>query len=237
MSPRAVVFDRQAIVSAALQLVREEGWDALTARRVGEKLGASVAPVYKAFGAMGDLELAILEEARGLLEEYTRRHYTEMDFLNIGVGVVEFARAEPNLFRAIYLERHGRAEIIQALTGSILSRMRAQPMLDRLPEASLRRLLDRVRLYTLGMASAILAGGWTDSSTEAVVRQLMEVGSLFTLAELNGTADCLSPQSREAWQRVLGPDARGESECPLASRPVVSPPARPIDNDRFFEED
>lgn len=237
MSPRVVVFDRQAVVAAALQLVREAGWEAMTARSVAGKLGASVAPVYKAFGAMADLELAVLEEARRLLEERTRQKHTEMGFLNIGVGVVQFARDEPNLFRALYQVRHGRADIVQAITDSILARMRQEPMLGRLPEESLRRLLDNVRLYTLGLATALVAGWWSPSSGDEIVRRLMDVGHVFSLAEAGGTAECDSPASRAAWKRLLGGEPGPDGSCPLARREEMPSRGEKLNNNRFFEED
>lgn len=237
MSPRTVVFDRPAIIAAALQLVREDGWEALTARRVAERLNASVAPLYKTFGAMADLELAVLAEIRRLLEERTHQHYTDMDFLNIGVGVVEFARDEPNLFRALYQVRHGRADIVQTITDSILERMKQQPMLDRLPEAALRRLLDNVRLYTLGLASAVVAGWWSDSSREAIVRRLMNTGHIFSFSEMAGITECDSLQSRDAWNRLLGKERVVEAACPLAPCQETSPLSDRINNTRFFEED
>jgi AcrR family transcriptional regulator len=234
MAPKKVVFDRRTIIAAALPLVREEGWDALTARRVAEKLGASVAPLYKTFGSMADLERVVLEEARRLLEERTRMRYTEMEFLNIGVGVVEFARDEPNLFRAIYQTRHGRADIVQTITDSILARMKQQPLLDRLSEASLRRLLDNIRLYTLGLATAVVAGWWPDSSTAAIVRELGNMGHILTFAEAAGIADGDSPQSRAAWSRLLGKPGGAQMECPM--EPGTELPES-INNERFFEED
>jgi hypothetical protein len=86
-----------ADLEAAIGLVREEGWQALTARALGKRLGASVAPVYSTFGSMEALERAILQEARRRLEKAMSASCTPQAFLNIGVGMAVFAREEAHL--------------------------------------------------------------------------------------------------------------------------------------------
>lgn len=60
--PRSTSFSPDEVGRAALELVRAQGWDALTARAVGARLGVSVAPVYGAFASMEELSDWLLEE-------------------------------------------------------------------------------------------------------------------------------------------------------------------------------
>lgn len=234
MSPRSVVFDRRSVVAAALHLVREQGWEALTARAVADRLGASVAPLYKTFASMADLEQAVLEAARHALEEFMRRTYSGMEFLNVGVGLAEFARDEPNLFRALFQARHKRAEIVAAIADSIIGHMKGKPLPDGLCDDSLRQLFDHVRLYTLGLATAVVAGWWPDSSTAALVRELGRVGHIFIVAEAGGMGAYASLPGAGAGYRQPATSPAAVGPAPVAPKPEV---AEEINNRRFFEED
>src|SRR5512136_878972 len=101
MAPKEATFTRDTVIRAALDVVRRHGWDALTARGVAKQLGASVAPVYSAFGSMETLLQETLKRIRRLLQDYTSRVYSESPFLNIGAGIISFARDEPLLFQAL----------------------------------------------------------------------------------------------------------------------------------------
>ncbi len=46
MPPKAK-FTKEQVISAALDVVESEGADALTARKLGEKLGSSARPVFR----------------------------------------------------------------------------------------------------------------------------------------------------------------------------------------------
>ena len=48
-------FTREEIVGTALDLVREKGIEALTARELGAKLGSSARPIFTVFRNMEEL--------------------------------------------------------------------------------------------------------------------------------------------------------------------------------------
>jgi AcrR family transcriptional regulator len=203
MAPRKTTFDKRAVLETAVALVRDKGWESLTARVIADGLGASVAPVYSTFGSMDSLQREILLEAARLLHERTTVAYTEGAFLNIGVGIVVFARDEANLFRALFHVRHRHTDINEAIFTSILKRMKADPLLRQLSNRSLERLLDYLGTYTIGLAGAAAQGRLEDGSTEAVIRYLRDVGNMMILGEVMGTADSGSPESRSVWDGLL----------------------------------
>lgn len=188
---------------AAMDLVREKGWTALTARGIAARLGASVAPIYSAFGSMEALEREVLNEARRLLNERMAVPYTEGAFLNVGVGMVVFAREEPHLFSALFHTRHNHPDIVDAIYAQILAGMKADPLLRQLADASLERLLHNLQLYTLGLAAAIVYGQREDSSTENIVRLLNNAGNMMIHGEVTGIADAESPENEAVWKRLL----------------------------------
>ena len=203
MSPRAVEFSRTLVLRAAVAVVRRRGLSGLSARAVATALRSSVAPVYKAYHSMGELTRGVLEDARGRLDERTRRAYTDIPFLNIGVGIVEFARDEGRLFQALFLSRHHQRDILATFRASVLSRMKADTTLRLMPDRSLDRVLDRIWLYTLGLATAIVHDQVPDTQTDAIIRSLKDVGNVLMFAELAGTADSESASNNTEWARLI----------------------------------
>lgn len=203
MSPREITFDREAVLKAAVSIVREEGWERLTARMVAKRLKASVAPVYSAFGSMEALEREVLEEARRLLNEKMAVRYTDGAFLNIGVGMVVFAREEAQLFGSLFHTRHNHPDIVDAIFASILARMKADPLLRLLSDSSLERLLHNIGMFTLGLAASIVYGRREDSSTENIIRQLNNAGNMMIHGEVAGIANAESPENQAVWERLL----------------------------------
>lgn len=203
MTPREMSFDRETVLAAAVELVREKGWKSLTARAVAERLKSSVAPVYSTFGSMEGIEREVLEEARRRLHERTSVPYTDNAFLNIGVGVVVFAREEGHLFRALFHTRHNHPEIVAKVNASFLERMKDDPALRLLPDPSLERLLHYLGTYTFGLAALIVYGHQQDPSTEIIIRLLRNAGNMMIFGEFSGLADDESPDSLREWSRIL----------------------------------
>jgi len=203
MSPRVTTFDKPAVLAAALALVREDGWEALTARSIALGLGASVAPVYSTYGSMEALERAVLKEARRILDEKMAAAYSDDAFLNIGVGMTVFARDEANLFRALFHTRHPYPDIVRAVFASILRSMKADRTLRLLSDASLERLLGNLRTFTWGLAASIIYGQEADPSTAGIIRRLRDAGNMMIFGELSGLADSNSRESEREWNRII----------------------------------
>lgn len=203
MSPRETTFSQEAVLAAAVSLVREEGWDRLTARRLARRLKASVAPVYSAFESMEALHKEVLGEARRLLTGMTNREYAESPFLNVGVGMAVFARDESQLFRALFLYRHADPGILDGFDEAVLEKMKADGLLRLLPDAFLRRLLDNLWLYTLGLAASIIYGRTADTTTDNIIRALKNAGNMMIFGEFSGLADAESPAGEETWRRLF----------------------------------
>jgi AcrR family transcriptional regulator len=203
MAPKETTFSRDVVIQAALDVVRRQGWEALTTRSVSKQLGASVMPIYSAFGSMDALFRETLKTIRRLLKEFTSRSYSGYPFLDIGAGVVAFARDEPFLFQALFQTRHGFQEVVADVDAAILSWMKNDAQLRLLSDAQLARLYDNIGYYTMGLAAAVAAGRLADASDEAVVRLLKNMGNIVMFAEVAGIADGDSPDNEREWTRIL----------------------------------
>lgn len=105
MPPKAR-FRREEIVNAALDIAREKGIDAVTARSVARSLHVSVAPLFTWFDTMDGLRAEVYARAREIYREYIQRGLAEsIPFLGIGRQYLRFAREERELYKLLFLTR------------------------------------------------------------------------------------------------------------------------------------
>ena len=103
MPPRAK-FTKEEIIQAALEIVRTEGLESLTARALGKKLGSSACPVFTVFENMEEVQQAMLEEVRAVYRGYVERGLTENPaFKGVGTQYILFAIKEPKLFQILFM--------------------------------------------------------------------------------------------------------------------------------------
>ena len=63
MPPKAK-FSREEIIDAAINIVREDGFDALTSRALGTKLGSSARPIFTVFQNMEEVQQVVIITAK-----------------------------------------------------------------------------------------------------------------------------------------------------------------------------
>ena len=119
--PPKVKFSREEIIAAALDIVREGGMTALTARSLAARLGSSAKPVFGLFENMQEVQKEVMLAANA---EYQRFLYTEMmrgiykPYKASGMAYIAFARKEKELFKLLFM-RDRTDERIEAEDQSI----------------------------------------------------------------------------------------------------------------------
>lgn len=100
---------REAILDAAVDVLRDGGFSSINARSVAKKLGCSTQPIYLSFESMDELKAALTERAivqhTERVRESLRAHAgNDSRYSSYGMGFVQFAAQEKQLFRWLYLE-------------------------------------------------------------------------------------------------------------------------------------
>ncbi|MCH5324497.1 MAG: TetR/AcrR family transcriptional regulator [Eubacterium sp.] len=105
MPPRCK-FTRQEVAEAALEITREHGIAAVTARALGEKLGSSSRPIFSLFQSMQEVQQEVINSASALYQEYLRQDMQSgkyPPYKASGMGYIRFAKEEPELFKLLFM--------------------------------------------------------------------------------------------------------------------------------------
>lgn len=170
------VYSREDVIAAGLAVVEKDGAGQLSARRVADELGASTAPVYSNFENMDDLTVAVNEAVVDMMLTLMLDKHTEDPFLNMGVGVLEFARRRPRLYGAIFLHSGEDCVAGEKVQATLLERMAVLPVLDQLLPVERILVLNKVSIFTHGLATMICSGAAQGIPFEAMVALMSEVG-------------------------------------------------------------
>lgn len=103
MPPKAK-FTKEEIIEAAINIVKADGFDALTSRALGAYLGSSARPIFTVFKNMEEVQQAVVESAKALYKQYVDKGLTEEHpFKGVGKQYILFSIQEPKLFQLLFM--------------------------------------------------------------------------------------------------------------------------------------
>lgn len=102
--PPKTRISRDMILEAAFNLIREEGEEAVNARRIAERLECSTQPVMYNFRTIEELRQEVYKMADAFHTEYIMSVKGNKDspLLEIGLNYIRFGYEEKNLFRFLF---------------------------------------------------------------------------------------------------------------------------------------
>lgn len=110
---RPVQMTKENIIAAAVELVRENGSEALNARALAAQLGSSTQPIFRNFHSMGEVFDAVNEYAASLYGDYLKKEIRSSvypPYKASGMGYIRFAGAETQLFRLLFMRQRTEKE-------------------------------------------------------------------------------------------------------------------------------
>lgn len=100
--PPKVKFEKESILNAAYEVVRQNGWEGLSSRSIARELNSSTGPIYSQLKSMKNIEDKVLRKAWDLFEVYTTTSVTGDKWIDQGIGHLHFAKAEGFLYKAMF---------------------------------------------------------------------------------------------------------------------------------------
>lgn len=169
--PAIKKISKEAIIDAAVDVLREGGAAAINARSVTKKLGCSTQPIYLSFQNMDDLKAAMTQRAIALHNQYVCTSNSDTQYSCYGMGFVKFAAEEKHLFRWLYLDvkqagRYQSDVFLAKIVSAIMDEY-------GYTEEAARKLHQDMTYYSYGMAILANTGhlNLTDAELRAAFRR------------------------------------------------------------------
>ena len=174
---------KEAMIEAAFQLVRRDGYDALTARNLAVELGCSTQPIFRVYENMESLRADLFNLSRDYYDNYCLNHKKEsaVPFVDLGLCYIGFAKEELNLFKLLFLSPHDEDNTMYDLingkeNGFVIKELKRVHNL-RMDRAQL--LFMKIFIFIHGMACMATSGEF-DLSRDEAVQLLTEIIESFT---------------------------------------------------------
>lgn len=178
MPPKAK-FTREEIIAAALELTREQGIEAVTARELGNRLNSSTRPIFTVFKNMEEVNAKIISAAKALYKQYVKKGLEQqLAFRGVGAAYIEFAVREPKLFQLLFMnEKQGVSDIdhiLNLLDESYEDILKSVREPYHLQEETAKKLYRHLWVYTHGIATlcATRVCGFTGEEIEKMLTEV-----------------------------------------------------------------
>lgn len=99
-------YTKEELVGKAVEMVREKGFDNLGIRSLADYSGVSTQPICRHFGNIKELNACVLSAINDLYEDFLKKEVQSGQYPPYkasGIGYVNFARKEPELFKALFM--------------------------------------------------------------------------------------------------------------------------------------
>lgn len=178
MPPKAK-FSREEIIDAAINIVREDGFDALTSRALGTKLGSSARPIFTVFQNMEEVQQEVIITAKQKYREYISKGLSQdLAFKGVGMEYILFSINEPKLFQLLFMTEQpqipdltGVLPLIDDSYEQILRSIQSGYEIDK---SSAEILYRHLWIYTHGIATLCATNmcRFTDEEVSSMIRQV-----------------------------------------------------------------
>lgn len=99
-------ISKEKILEAAIDIVRQNGINAVNARTIAKKLNCSTQPIYLSFSGMEELKRSTAQEAVKIYQNFLAEemgHSKYPPYKSYGMSYVHFAQKEKELFRFLFM--------------------------------------------------------------------------------------------------------------------------------------
>lgn len=170
MSRNKTIF-KEDILQAAQKFIVEKSVGELTARALSKYMNISTQPLYAEFTNMATLKNELFANIYKELEETVYNKKTHDDpIINISLNYINFACDNPQLFKTIYLEKHGDShKSINEFSYQLLNRtIKDNPIYSKLDEKQLNTILTGTWVISTGYANLIASDLINPSKAEII---------------------------------------------------------------------
>jgi AcrR family transcriptional regulator len=152
MGPK-IKFTKEYIIDIAFELAKTEGIDSITMRKIAEKMGSSVAPIYVNFKNNDELIKALIERIINVSQQLLLEESTGNPFQDMGRASLRFATEYSVLFRELVMKNNNcMKDYDEKIIPSLIIEMKKDPELEDFAEDELKTILLKMRIFQLGLS-------------------------------------------------------------------------------------
>lgn len=159
--PAKPKYTREALLAAALDIIREQSIESITAQELGRRLGASAPSVFTHFATVDDIRHAAVDAARELFDRYAELGLAmQPPFKGFGMQCLRFAAEEPKLYELLFMRSGTENPLMHYVRAEgrldgVIARLEADFSVSR--EAA-HWLFSSLVIYTHGLCCMIACG-------------------------------------------------------------------------------
>lgn len=158
MGPK-VKFTKEQVIDAAFEIAKAEGIDNVTMKKIAEKMGSSVAPIYVNFKNVNELTEALIDKIIGISQQLLIEENTGKPFEDIGRASLRFAEEYSVLFRDMIMRSNDyKKGYDEKMLPVLIEAMKKDPELESFTEEELKTILFKVSIFQMGL-SVMVANG------------------------------------------------------------------------------
>ena len=168
---RKETVTKTILLDAAFAMLKDEGIDQVTARKLAAKANCSTQPIFRIYNNMEELYADLFEKALESFGQYVADYpkTTVVPFVSLGQAYIGFAQNYPNVFRFLFLtkERFGKSlyDMINGSQGYVTREIQAATSQGT---SNAGELFMKMWMFIHGAAGMSLTGDYDLSESETV---------------------------------------------------------------------
>ncbi|RSK25838.1 TetR/AcrR family transcriptional regulator [Bacillus sp. HMF5848] len=149
-------FTKEQIVDAAFHIAKIDGLDSISIRKIAEKLGSSIAPIYVNFSDVDELKREVIKKVIVLSHAMIHEENSGDLFRDIGAASLRFAKEYNALFNDLIMKQNEYIHDYNDEIGNdLILLMRKSSDLKGFSDEELRMILSKMKIFQTGLSIMI----------------------------------------------------------------------------------
>lgn len=146
-------FSKEQIIDAAFEIARIEGLDSITIRKVAEKIGSSIAPIYVNFETVDGLKEEVVKKTFAVSHQLLQEQDSGNPFHDIGMASLRFAKEYNVLFMDLVMKQNEYMnEYDETMGKDLVQLMKKDKDLKGFTDEELMNILLKMRIFQVGLS-------------------------------------------------------------------------------------
>jgi AcrR family transcriptional regulator len=173
-----ILYSKEQIILSTYDLISKEGCNNLTARKISSHLKASTAPIYNCFASIDELiEECLLLGVKNLIE-FTNIKFSDRLFLNMGIGIITFARNNSNIYSAIMLDKTFFKKTTSVEITKLMQQAKEDPRFVNILDEDLEEMMQKMWTFIFGLATMASLGLRDDLDDGEIMNKLLSTSAI-----------------------------------------------------------